>query len=140
MSDLLMRSKRINKMLFITIGVFLVGYIVTDFKTIFAGLVLGSLLSTFNVTSIARETYNLGNRAASLGEDEEEEASSILKKLYVGPFLRFLLVGMGTWLAVNLDQYINVYAFLIGLLVSYVAMIIDYVFAVDKFAEEKEER
>ena len=64
MQDLQFMFKRQLKYILYILAVFVLGWGFTDYKTIFAGLVLGAILGTFNLWLLARKSAQVGEAAA----------------------------------------------------------------------------
>jgi len=91
----------------------------TPYSKFFLGLLLGIIISFYNLWLLQRKT-NL------LGEAAEREG----KRIGIGTISRLASAALGVLIAIKYD--LDIIGFIIGLMTSYVVIIVDFIFIADK--------
>jgi len=115
MQDLQLMFKRQLKYILYILALYVLGWGFTDYRAIFAGLILGTLLGTFNLWLLARKARQVGEAAAG-----GRQARSI------GSASRYASAILGAMIAIKYPEYFNVIFTVLGLVTAYVVMIIDF--------------
>lgn len=115
MSTLRQGFGRQKKMMYTLISIFIIGYVLTDYKAVFLGLLLGSILSYYNLWSMVRKI------------DQFSEAIVSGKKFRtLGTVSRLATAVLIALLAINNPDQVNLVAGVMGLMTAYVVIMIDY--------------
>ena len=115
MSTLKQGFVRQKKMMFTVISVFVIGYALSDYKSMFLGLLLGSVLSYYNLWSMVRKV------------DQFSEAVASGKKFRsLGTTSRFATAVLVAIIAINKPDQVNLVGAVLGLMTAYVVIMIDY--------------
>ena len=115
MSTLKQGFGRQKKMMYTLISVFVIGYALTDYKAMFLGLLLGSVLSYYNLWSMVRKI------------DQFSEAIVSGKKFRsLGTTSRFATAALIAIIAINKPDQVNLVGAVLGLMTAYVVIMIDY--------------
>lgn len=106
--------KRQRKVLFFLLALFVLGWGFTDFKQIFAGLILGSLFGLYNFWILVRRmerfdrTFTEGKGRASLGTS-----------------MRFASGVAAAAIAISLPEQFDLVSTVIGLMIPYILLLTD---------------
>lgn len=115
MSTLKQGFVRQKKMMFTLISVFVIGYALSEYKAMFLGLLLGSVLSYYNLWSMVRKI------------DRFSEAIVSGKKFRsLGTTYRFATAALIAIIAINKPDQVNLVGAVLGLMTAYVVIMIDY--------------
>lgn len=115
MSTLKQGFGRQKKMMYTLISIFIIGYALTDYKAIFLGLLLGSILSYYNLWSMVRKI------------DQFSEAVVSGKKFRtLGTTSRLATAVLIALIAIKKPDQVNLVAGVLGLMTAYVVIMIDY--------------
>lgn len=107
----------------------IVGWGVTPYKSIFSGLLLGTIISTFNIWLLMKKTSDLG--------ETTKYGGTKIKTL--GSLTRMAAAALAVFLALEYPQDIHIPSLAIGLMAMYFVIMID--FAVQSlFTMKKEKR
>ncbi len=128
MPELQLMFKRQLRYILYALAIFFLGWGFTEFKAVFAGLILGTAASTFNVWLLARRSARVGEAAAS-GRSAPSLGSA-------SRFASALLVAM---IAVKYPETFNIYSSVAGLVTAYAVIIIDF-FIHKSYVNNEEER
>ena len=115
MPDLQFTFKRQLKYILYIIAIYVLGWGLTDYQTIFAGLILGTAISTFNVWLLMKKSQQVGASAAG-GKPSRS----------IGTASRYAAAVLAVIIALEYPQYINVYTTVLGLVTANVVIVIDY--------------
>lgn len=115
MPDLQFLFKRQLRYILYILAIFFLGWGFTGYKTIFAGLILGTAMSLFNHWLLARKSVQVGEAAAS--------GRSVRS---IGSASRYASAILAAMIALKYPEEFNIYATVLGLVTAYVVMIIDY--------------
>lgn len=115
MSTLRQGFGRQKKMMYTLISIFIIGYVLTDYKAVFLGLLLGSILSYYNLWSMVRKI------------DQFSEAVVSGKKFRtLGTTSRLATAVLIALIAIEKPDQVNLVAGVMGLMTAYVVIMIDY--------------
>ena len=115
MPDLQFTFKRQLKYILYIIAIYVLGWGFTSYQTIFAGLILGTAISTFNVWLLMKKSQQVGASAAG-GKPSRS----------IGTASRYAAAVLAVIIALEYPQYINVYTTVLGLVTANVVIVIDY--------------
>lgn len=93
----------------------------TPYTHIFLGLLLGSAVSFYNLFLLQKKTKDF--------------AESIVKNRNargLGTLSRFAAVALAIIIALRFEEYFHIYAVIVGLMTSYLVILIDFIFFADK--------
>ena len=115
MPDLQFTFKRQLKYILYISAIYVLGWGLTDYQTIFAGLILGTAISTFNVWLLMKKSQQVGASAAG-GKPSRS----------IGTASRYAAAVLAVIIALEYPQHINVYTTVLGLVTANVVIVIDY--------------
>ena len=115
MPDLQFTFKRQLKYILYIIAIYVLGWGFTGYQTIFAGLILGTAISTFNVWLLMKKSQQVGASAAG-GKPSRS----------IGTASRYAAAVLAVIIALEYPQYINIYTTVLGLVTANVVIVIDY--------------
>lgn len=115
MSTLKQGFGRQKKMMYTLISVFVIGYALTDYKAVFLGLLLGSVLSYYNLWSMVRKVDQFSEAVAS---GKKYRSLGTTSRLATGALIAII--------AINKPDQVNLVAAVLGLMTAYVVIMIDY--------------
>lgn len=110
--DKLVTSQR--KWMFYLLAIFVVGVVLTPYRQVFCGLLLGGIASFMNLWLLQRKVKDFGKAVAEKGT-----ATSL------GTFTRIVTSVVVVMIALRFESLFNIYAVIIGLASSYVVMMIE---------------
>lgn len=91
-----------------------IGYGVTSFSQVFLGLLLGSSVSLFNMSLLQKKVRAFGETITGNG-----------KVFSLGTFTRFATIGLTIFFALRFKEKVNIGSVIIGLMSSYIVMLIN---------------
>ncbi|MFB4169817.1 ATP synthase subunit I [Virgibacillus sp. JSM 102003] len=112
---------RQRKYMFYLLAILVLGAGFTPYPRIFLGLLLGSLISFYNLWLLQRKINNLA--------DAVEEKRSVRG---IGTLSRLTAVALAVVVALRYEDYFHTIAVLIGLMTSYLVILIDFVMSKSK--------
>ncbi|MGP4072316.1 ATP synthase subunit I [Piscibacillus sp. B03] len=127
MKDYTYMVSRQLKWMFYILAIFVIGWGFTDYQTIFAGLILGTGISTFNLWLLQVKINRIGQVVV-----EQDE-----KKLTLGMLTRFATAALAAVVALQYPEIFNMIAVMIGLMTPYLVIIIDYFFTQTELTTRK---
>jgi ATP synthase protein I len=104
------------KWMFYILAIFVIGWGFTEYQTIFAGLMLGAGISTFNLWLLQLKINRIGQGVV----DRDE------KKRTLGMLTRFATAALAAVIGLQYPEIFNMIAVMIGLMTPYLVIIIDY--------------
>jgi ATP synthase protein I len=108
--------ERQRKYIFFLLSFYLFGWAVfTDYQALFAGLIVGTAVSLYNLWLLARKTWNFGD-AILQGK----------KIRSLGSFSRFAAAGLVIFLALEYPEHVHLVSAVLGLVTSYFVIMIDF--------------
>lgn len=105
---------RQRKILFFLLALFVLGWGFTDFKQIFAGLILGSLFGLYNFWILVRRMKRF-DRAFTEGK----------KVASIGTAMRFASGVAAAAVAITLPEHFDMISTVIGLMIPYVLLVVE---------------
>jgi ATP synthase protein I len=106
---------RQRKYMYFLLSFYTLGWGFTSYKTIFLGLILGTALSLFNLWLLAKRTDKFGE-AVIKGK----------KPKNLGMLIRMAVAVLAVTLALDYPEYFNLYSVILGLMTSYIVIMIDF--------------
>lgn len=115
MPDVKTIYSRQRRYIFTLLSLYVLGYGFTSYKTIFLGLILGTSLSLFNIWLLARRMDKFAD-AVVKGE----------KVRSLGMISRMATAVFAVMLAVEYPDKFHLYSVVLGLMTSYIVIMIDF--------------
>nr|WP_295973226.1 ATP synthase subunit I [uncultured Bacillus sp.] len=131
MSELSEMYARQRKYIYFLLAILVLGWGFTDYQTIFLGLILGTVISLFNLWHLARRTEKFGE-AVSKGKGG--------KKRSLGMFTRMAAAILGVIIAMEFPEYFHVLSVVFGLMAAYIVIMIDSFFQLFKIHKQQRKR
>ncbi len=120
--------KRQLRYIIYILAILVLGWGFTDYQAIFAGLIVGTAFSMFNIWLLARKSGQVGEAAAS--------GRSVRS---LGSASRFATAILAAMIAMKYPEHVNIYSTVAGLMTAYVVMIIDF-YIHKSYVSNEEER
>ncbi|WJE15393.1 ATP synthase subunit I [Halobacillus sp. ACCC02827] len=108
---------RQRKWMFYLLALFVLGWGVTPWPSIFLGLLLGSALSFYNLWLMQRKIRMLGEASA-----ENRKVGGI------GTFTRLASGALAVVIALQFEENFHLISVVLGLMAAYIVILIDYLF------------
>ncbi|WP_062351551.1 ATP synthase subunit I [Bacillus kwashiorkori] len=115
MLDVVNLFGRYRKYLYFLLAFFVLGWGFTTYQHIFAGLFIGTSISFINLWILARKTVKL-SESVTTGEGNVYT---------MGTFSRLAFAALAVLVAIRYPQQIHLIATIIGLMTSYIVIVID---------------
>jgi len=115
MPDFRIMYNRQRKWIFYLLSIYVFGWGFTSYQTIFLGLILGTCFGFLNLWLLVRKT-----------EDFDKKVSQGKKVRSLGSLSRMAVGGIAALIALRYPEYFNVMGLVIGLMTSYIVIMIDY--------------
>jgi ATP synthase protein I len=115
MPDFRIMYNRQRKWIFYLLSIYVLGWGFTSYQTIFLGLILGTCFGFLNLWLLVRKT-----------EDFDKKVSRGKKVRSLGSLSRMAVGGIAALIALRYPEYFNVMGLVIGLMTSYIVIMIDY--------------
>ncbi|WP_243291972.1 ATP synthase subunit I [Bacillus sp. FJAT-47783] len=112
--NLLARSKKYILYLF---SIYVLGWGLTSYQTIFLGLILGTSFSLYNLWLLIRKSKQFRDKM-----NEGRAARSL------GTISRMAAAGLAVLISLRFPEYFHFISVIIGLMTMYVVIMIDYFF------------
>ena len=119
---------RVRKYILYLLAIFVLGWGFTSYQEVFLGLILGTSLSLFNLWLLVKRMDRFS---------KQFDKGKIVKSL--GFFSRVAMAILGIFIALEYPEYFHLISVVIGLMATYVVIMIDY-FIENKHLFSKEER
>lgn len=129
MPDLKQHFHRYTKYILYLLSIFVLGWGFTPYPSVFLGLILGTSLSLFNLWLI-RKRMERFDRAI----DEGKKVRSL------GTFSRMASAGVAVLIALEFPEFIHMISTVIGLMMVYIVIMIDYFWQQLILHKKREER
>ncbi|MFS0645521.1 ATP synthase subunit I [Siminovitchia sp. 179-K 8D1 HS] len=130
MDDLQQLFNRHRKYILYLLAIFVLGWGFTERQSIFMGLILGTVISLFNLWTMVLRTHKLG-----------EAVSEGKKVRSLGTLSRMAAAVFAVLIAMNYPSTFHLISVVIGLMTSYIVIMIDalisFIFRKDKQREER---
>ncbi len=121
-----MFRKQLQYLLFL-ISIYILCWGITDWKTIFAGLILGTAVGILNLWTMVTKTIKFGEAAVT-----GKKAKSL------GTFTRMALAVLAAAIAMRYPEQFSIVAVVIGLMTIYVVVMLDFAIRNYKDSRKKE--
>ncbi|MCU9613303.1 ATP synthase subunit I [Caldibacillus lycopersici] len=129
MPDIKVIFTRSTKYLFFLLALFVLGWGFTTYQTVFAGLILGTTISFFNLWLLYRKSIKLS------------EAVANGRTVYsLGSISRLASAALVVLIAIRYPEYFNILSSIIGIMTTYFVIIIDLIFLRVIKGKQQEER
>jgi len=129
MPDIQVLFTRYRTYFFYLLALFVLGWGFTSHKTIFAGLILGTCASFFNIWILYRKTWQLS------------EAVKNGKTLYsLGSLSRLASAALVILIAIRFPDYFHIFSSIIGLLAVYFIILLDFLITGINEGRQQEKR
>ncbi|WP_413305254.1 ATP synthase subunit I [Bacillus sp. 1P10SD] len=115
MPDFRVMYNRQRKWIFYLLSIYVLGWGFTSYQTIFLGLILGTCFGFLNLWLLVRKTEDFDKK---VGEGKKVRSLGSLSRMAVG--------GIAAVIALKYPEYFNVIGLVIGLMTSYIVIMIDY--------------
>ena len=115
MSDLRAIYFRVRRYLFFLLSLYVLGWGFTDHQQIFAGLILGTALSLFNLWLMVRKTDQFGE-AVTQGKEVRS----------LGSFNRMATAALAVIIVLKYPDHFHLISMVLGLMTSYIVIMIDF--------------
>ncbi|HLQ72046.1 MAG TPA: ATP synthase subunit I [Bacillota bacterium] len=109
---------RQRKMMFFLLAICVLGAGFTPYTRIFLGLLLGSSISFYNLWLLQTKVQEV---AEAVKKDRKPKG--------LGTISRFAAAAFGIIIAVRFDDYFEIISFIIGLMTSYLVIVLDFMIA-----------
>lgn len=117
---------RQRKWMLYLLAIFVLGAGFTPYLRIFLGLLLGSAISFYNLYLLQKKTIEF-----------TEAVANNQKARGLGTISRFAAVALAVIIALRYEAYINMIAVIIGLMTSYLVIMIDFLLYQNKGSARK---
>lgn len=118
-----------SKYILFLLSLYVLGWGFTSYKTIFLGLILGTSLSFFNMWLLANRMDKFGD-AVVRGERVRS----------LGMISRMATAVLAVMLAVEYSDFFHLYSVILGLMTSYIVIVIDFFLHSTLLRKKREER
>ncbi|MGM0843517.1 MAG: ATP synthase subunit I [Bacillota bacterium] len=115
MMEIQQMYNRHSKYIFYLLSIYVLGWGFTDYQAVFLGLALGTAISLFNHWLLVRKTVNFGDKILA-GE----------KVRSLGTASRMASAVFAAIIAVRFPESLHLPSVIIGLMTSYLVIMIDY--------------
>jgi len=129
MSEIRLMLSKQTKYISIILSLYLLGWAMTPYKTVFLGLILGTSLSYMNMALLVRRMGKL-----STAIDKGKKVGSL------GTLSRMATAILGVAIAMKYPEHIHLISVVIGLMTSYVVIMIDFLLNTIQLNSNKKER
>ena len=116
MSDLKGIFERHRRYIFLLLSIYVLGWGFTPYQTVFLGLVLGTVLSLYNLWVMVRKTERFGQAIV----DGKNPRS-------IGTFSRLASAALAVLLSYRFPEYFHLAGVIVGLMTSYIVILIDII-------------
>ncbi|WP_210364415.1 ATP synthase subunit I [Bacillus sp. REN3] len=107
--------QRQRKYIFTLLSIYVLGYGFTSYQSVFAGLILGTSLSLFNLWLLARKMERFGD---SVVEGKKVRSLGTMSRLATGALVVII--------ALEYPDRVNLISAILGLMTSYLVIMIDF--------------
>ncbi|WP_040207001.1 ATP synthase subunit I [Neobacillus jeddahensis] len=119
MPDFRVLYNRERKWMFYLLSIYVLGWGFTSFQTVFLGLILGTCFGFLNLWLLVRKTEKF-DKLVSQGK----------KVTSLGSLSRMATAGIAAVIALRYPEYFDMIGLVIGLMTSYIVIMIDYFYHV----------
>lgn len=114
MQDIQQLFQRLRSYIFFILALFVIGWGVTPYHSVFLGLILGTSFSLYNLWVLARRQNKFGQAIT-----EGKKIKSF------GTFIRFAVAILAVILAMEYPHIFHLTSVILGLMTSYIVIMID---------------
>ncbi|MGP7817044.1 ATP synthase subunit I [Niallia sp. 01092] len=129
MLEIRLMLSRQGRYISVLLSLYLIGWALTPFQPVFLGLIIGTGLSFFNMFLLVRR---MGKFNTAI--DKGKKISSL------GMLSRMATAILGVALAMEFPEHIHLISVVIGLMTSYVVIMIDFILNTIQTGSNKKER
>lgn len=115
MSEYNQMIKRQRKWMLYLLAIFVLGSGFSSFPNIFNGLLLGGIISFYNMWNLQRNISRFGDSVVNNNP-----------KIGIGTFTRLASAGLAIVVAIKLEDYFNLIGVIVGLVISYVVVLVEF--------------
>ncbi|MEH6943420.1 ATP synthase subunit I [Bacillus sp. JJ722] len=126
MQELQLLMKAQLKYILYILALFVLGWGFTDYKSVFAGLILGTVVGLFNLWVLAKRSMKIGQAAV-----EGKKVRS------AGSFSRYASAILATLIAMEFPEHISIIGTVLGLVTA--TVVVTIVFIIQKYNVNNEE-
>lgn len=108
------------------LAIFVIGWGFTPYPHIFLGLILGTLISTYNLWSMHSKVNRMGQTIVDNANKKEDEKKKRVKSL--GSLNRLAAAALAVLIAMRYPDTFNLVAVIIGLMTNHFVIMIDFLF------------
>ena len=108
---------RYRSYFFYLLALFVLGWGFTSYKTVFAGLVLGTCASFFNLWLLYRKTWQLTSAI--------KEGKTVYS---LGSLSRLASAALVIMISIRFPEYFHIVSSIIGLAAAYIIILLDFLF------------
>jgi ATP synthase protein I len=116
MNDIHLMYRRYRSYIFYLLSIYLIGWGLTDYQSVFLGLILGTCISLYHLWVMVRKNAQF-NRALQ----ENRKIRSL------GTASRFATAGIATLITLKYPEMFHLVSLVIGIMTIYIVIMIDYV-------------
>ncbi|MUK89652.1 ATP synthase subunit I [Ornithinibacillus sp. L9] len=121
MSDYEIMTNRQRKWMFYLLAILVIGAGFTPYVRIFLGLLLGSIVSFYNLYLLQKKTSDFADAVV-----KEQSPRGL------GTISRLAATALAVIIALRYEEYFDMIALVIGLMTSYLVIMIDFIFFQNK--------
>ncbi|MFT8320434.1 MAG: ATP synthase subunit I [Bacillus sp. (in: firmicutes)] len=129
MLEIRLMLSRQKKYISVLLSLYLIGWALTPFQPVFLGLIIGTGLSFFNMFLLVRR---MGKFSKAI--DEGKKSASL------GMLSRMATAILGVAIAMEYPEHVHLISVVIGLMTSYVVIMIDFLLNTIQIGSNKKER
>jgi ATP synthase protein I len=127
MSDLKDIYIRHRKYIFYLLAIYVLGWGFTPYKAVFLGLIMGTLLSFYNLWVMVRKTERFGQAVA--------DGKSVRS---IGTFTRLASAALAVLISYRFPELFHIAGAILGLMTLYIVIMIDIIIhTIRKYLEER---
>ncbi len=108
------------------LAIFVIGWGFTPYPHIFLGLILGTVISTYNLWSMHSKVNRMGQTIVDNANKKEDEKKKRVKSL--GSLNRLAAASLAVVIAMRYPDMFNMVAVIIGLMTNHFVIMIDFLF------------
>lgn len=118
MPDIQVLFTRYRSYFFYLLALFVLGWGFTSYKTVFAGLILGTCASFFNLWLLYRKTWQLSNAI--------KEGKTVYS---LGSLSRLASAALVILIAIRFPEHFHIVSSIVGIVVAYIIILLDMLFS-----------
>ncbi|MGI8316617.1 ATP synthase subunit I [Halobacillus mangrovi] len=121
MIDYQQMISRQRKWMFYLLALLVLGWGVTPWKPVFLGLLLGTILSFYNLWTMQRKISKLGEHSTDIDTSKSKK-----RKPNIGTFTRLATGALAAVIALQFEEHFHIISVVLGLMTAYFVIFIDY--------------